>query len=102
VIYIELTVIPTPDEALLLSGFFVSVFAPLLISWLKSDKWPKVARLFFAVITSTILGALTAYGNGETGASFYMTIIAIITATNVFWRLFVRDTGLEELLNPDE
>lgn len=80
----------------------MSLVAPVLISWLKSDRWSKLARAGFAILVSLLLGTATAYANGETGGSFYMTIAAIVIATQAFWRIFVKDTGLEEVLNPDE
>jgi hypothetical protein len=92
------------EEALLLSGLFTSLVLPVLISWIKSDAWPKWVRFVVSVVISGIGGVLVAFGNGELdfSATPVMIIIGIVTATNVFWRLFFKDTGLEDVLHPQK
>jgi len=94
----------TNDDALLLSGLLTSLVLPVVISWLKQDTWPKLYRFILSIVVSALAGILVAYGNGELDFSArpVLIVIAIITATQLQWRLYFKDTGLEEVINPPQ
>lgn len=90
------------DDALVLSMVFTSTIAPFIISWIKDDTWPKWVRFLCAVIVSAIGGILVAYSSGELTFTErpILIVVAVITLTIAQFKLWFKDSGLEDVINP--
>lgn len=91
----------TSTEAQLLLDFIVSVAVPFIVSWLKQDSWPKIARFVLAILIAAAGGLLSSYLAGDlSGASIIVSVLAVFTAAQVHYASWFQGLGLEDVLNP--
>ena len=87
----------TPE---ILSGL-IGLILPFVISFLKSCEWEKKWRFAFAAVVCIAAGAATSYVAG--GLVFkpeaaFLDLLIIFGATQVFYKLILEGTGLDQRL----
>lgn len=88
-------------DAIVLSGI-LGAFVPTVVSFVKNNNWPRIAKFGLAVVVSTIIGFFSLFQDGQltdlSWKSVVTNIAVVFSASQIVYQTYFGDSNLNAVL----